>query len=79
MLGALPPARPPPAPAAGPLSPIVEPEPVQVTQQDLEPDLTLTDPDDFEMPDVPFDTPESARRDPGAGSSAADGPRNESR
>ncbi|WP_270258976.1 SPFH domain-containing protein [Kocuria marina] len=38
-------------------APIVEHETVKVTEKDLEPDLTLTDPSEFEMPDSPYTSP----------------------
>lgn len=62
-----------PVPAPEPSSPIVEPEPVQVTRQDLEPDLTLTDPDDFEMPQMPFDDTGSKARGTDTGGAPASG------
>ncbi|MDO4919484.1 SPFH domain-containing protein [Kocuria sp.] len=40
-----------------PDSPIVEHETVKVTEEDLEPDLTLTDPREFEMPESPYTSP----------------------
>ncbi|CAL8897678.1 hypothetical protein KVA01_06750 [Kocuria varians] len=45
--------------------PIVAHETVKVTEEDLEPDLTLTDPNDFEMPDSPYTSPIAQQaRDP---------------
>ena len=52
--------------------PIVESETVKVTEKDLEPDLTLTDPNDFEMPEPPF-------ADPAAGDHGSSSAGNESR
>ncbi len=52
--------------------PIVESETVKVTEKDLEPDLTLTDPNDFEMPEPPY-------ADPTAGEHSSGSTGNESR
>ena len=65
-------------------APIVEHETVKVTEEDLEPDLTLTDPREFEMPDSPYSSPvaeqaadphladDAAASAPGAAGSYAD-------
>ena len=50
----------------------MESETVKVTEKDLEPDLTLTDPNDFEMPEPPF-------ADPAAGDHGSSSAGNESR
>lgn len=59
--------------------PIVAHETVKVTEEDLEPDLTLTDPSEFEMPDSRYSSPIAEQaRDPHVGETpVSDSPSNE--
>ncbi|MGW2673547.1 SPFH domain-containing protein [Kocuria rhizophila] len=58
--------------------PIVAHETVKVTEEDLEPDLTLTDPSEFEMPDSRYSSPIAEQaRDPHVGESPASDSRSE--
>ncbi|ASE10412.1 SPFH domain-containing protein [Kocuria rhizophila] len=60
------------APGAPVDEPIVEHETVKVTEEDLEPDLSLTDPREFEMPDSPYSSPLAEQAgDPHLGDPAA--------
>ena len=60
-------------PAARHDAPIVEHETVKVTEEDLEPDLTLTDPREFEMPDSPYSSPVAQQAaDPHVGDAPGD-------
>ena len=59
--------------------PIVAHETVKVTEEDLEPDLTLTDPSEFEMPDSRYSSPIAEQaRDPHVGETpVSDSPSNQ--